>query len=92
MVASTEEKYQGAHVEEPVQGYYTDPILTVDFASLYPSLMRTYNLSPDTLLDDDEAEGFAKKARRGGGGHRGSRASAAAGDRGCGAGRWRARR
>ena len=48
-------KYQGAHVEEPVQGYYTDPILTVDFASLYPSLMRTYNLSPDTLLAADSS-------------------------------------
>lgn len=45
-----QEKYKGAHVEEPKQGYYLDPILTVDFASLYPSLMRTYNLSPDTLL------------------------------------------
>jgi len=43
-------KYQGAHVEDPVSGFYTEPILTVDFASLYPSLMRTYNLSPDTLL------------------------------------------
>jgi DNA polymerase elongation subunit (family B) len=45
-----DDKYKGAHVEEPLQGYYADPILTVDFASLYPSLMRTYNLSPDTLL------------------------------------------
>lgn len=45
-----QEKYKGAHVEEPQQGYYLDPVLTVDFASLYPSLMRTYNLSPDTLL------------------------------------------
>ena len=42
--------YQGAHVEEPQVGYYLDPILTVDFASLYPSLMRTYNLSPDSLI------------------------------------------
>lgn len=46
----TEQKYQGAHVEEPRQGYYRDPIITVDFASLYPSLMRTWNLSPETLL------------------------------------------
>jgi DNA polymerase elongation subunit (family B) len=43
-------KFQGAHVEDPQVGYYADPIITVDFASLYPSLIRTYNLSPDTLL------------------------------------------
>lgn len=42
--------YVGAHVVEPVAGFYTDPVLTVDFASLYPSIMRTYNLSPDTLV------------------------------------------
>ena len=35
---------------------YTDPIITVDFASLYPSLMRSWNLSPDTLLTDHAAE------------------------------------
>ena len=50
------EKYKGAHVEEPKTGYYRDPIVTVDFASLYPSLMRTYNLSPDTLLRDDQSD------------------------------------
>ena len=49
-------KYQGAHVEEPISGFYTDPILTVDFASLYPSLMRTFNLSPDTLLGSNAAD------------------------------------
>jgi DNA polymerase delta subunit 1 len=45
-----DEEYQGAHVVPPIVGYYTDPVLTLDFASLYPSLMRSYNLSPDTLV------------------------------------------
>lgn len=42
--------YTGAHVVEPKAGHYQDPVLTLDFASLYPSIMRTWNLSPDTLL------------------------------------------
>ena len=41
--------YQGATVVAPTVGYFTDPVLTLDFASLYPSLMRSYNLSPDTF-------------------------------------------
>ena len=53
---SVEGKYQGAHVEEPHIGYYTDPIICVDFSSLYPSIMRTFNLSPDTLLHPDDAK------------------------------------
>lgn len=42
--------YVGAHVVDPKVGHYPDPILTLDFASLYPSIMRTWNLSFDTLL------------------------------------------
>lgn len=55
-----ESKYHGAHVEDPHAGYYTDPIITVDFASLYPSLMRTYNLSPDTLLSSKYCDNHEK--------------------------------
>ena len=47
-----QENYKSAHVEESRQGCYLDPILTIDAASLHPRLMRTYNLSPDTLLPD----------------------------------------
>jgi DNA polymerase elongation subunit (family B) len=43
-------EYQGAHVVDPQVGHYEDPIVTLDFASLYPSIMRTWNLSPDTLV------------------------------------------
>ena len=48
-----DEGYQGATVVDPTPGYYLDPIFCLDFASLYPSLMRTYNLSPDCLVRDD---------------------------------------
>jgi len=45
-----DEEFQGAHVVDPKIGHYEDPIVTLDFASLYPSIMRTWNLSPDTLV------------------------------------------
>jgi len=48
-----DEGYQGATVVEPLPGYYLDPIFCLDFASLYPSLMRTKNLSPDCLVRTD---------------------------------------
>ena len=51
-----DEGYQGATVVEPTPGYYLEPIFCLDFASLYPSLMRTYNLSPDTLVRADASE------------------------------------
>lgn len=43
-------KYAGATVIEPVRGYYTDPITTLDFASLYPSIMMAHNLCYTTLI------------------------------------------
>ena len=45
----------GATVLKPVPGYYCDPIITLDFASLYPSIMRTWNLCMSTLDDGDKA-------------------------------------
>ncbi len=32
--------YEGATVIEPVKAYYEQPIATLDFASLYPSIMQ----------------------------------------------------
>jgi DNA polymerase elongation subunit (family B) len=43
--------YDGAVVIEPVRGFYERPITTLDFSSLYPSIMRAHNLSHDTLVD-----------------------------------------
>ena len=48
-----DEGYQGATVVDPLPGYYLDPVFCLDFASLYPSHMRTKNLSPDCLVRAD---------------------------------------
>lgn len=40
--------YEGAHVFEPRRGYYDVPIVTLDFASLYPSIMMAHNLCYST--------------------------------------------
>lgn len=47
------EQYEGATVIEPCKGYYKKPIATLDFSSLYPSIMMAHNLCYTTLLDRD---------------------------------------
>lgn len=42
--------YEGATVLDAKQGYYKDPVATLDFASLYPSIMMAHNLCYSTLL------------------------------------------
>eukprot|EP00435_Cladocopium_sp_Y103_P063603 s567_g25.t1 len=42
--------YEGAAVLEPVTGFYDEPVVTLDFASLYPSIMQKHNLCYSTLL------------------------------------------
>jgi len=46
--------YRGALVLEPKTGLH-DNIVVLDFSSMYPNLMRTYNLSPDTLVKPGES-------------------------------------
>lgn len=41
---------EGAYVKEPVPGQY-DWIVSFDAASLYPTIMMQYNMSPETLLN-----------------------------------------
>lgn len=53
-----EGKYEGATVIEPDIGYYTDPIATLDFASLYPSIMMAHNLCYSTLIPPDQVNKF----------------------------------
>ncbi|OMJ22245.1 DNA polymerase delta catalytic subunit [Smittium culicis] len=44
------DQYEGAIVIEPMRGYYDVPIATLDFASLYPSIMIAHNLCYTTLV------------------------------------------
>jgi DNA polymerase delta subunit 1 len=50
----SEGKYEGATVIEPEIGFYDDPIATLDFASLYPSIMMAHNLCYSTLIPRQE--------------------------------------
>lgn len=43
-------KYAGAYVKQPKVGYYQG-VSAFDFASLYPSIMRQFNISPDAYKD-----------------------------------------
>jgi len=43
-------KYAGAFVKQPIVGYYSG-VSAFDFASLYPSVMRQFNISPDAYVD-----------------------------------------
>lgn len=42
--------YEGATVISPKKGFYDTPIATLDFASLYPSIMMAHNLCYSTLV------------------------------------------
>jgi DNA polymerase I len=47
--------YKGAIVLEPKVGLH-DNVASLDFSSMYPSLMIKYNISPDTLVTGQEKE------------------------------------
>lgn len=47
------EQYEGATVIEPNKGFYKEPVATLDFSSLYPSIMMAHNLCYTTLTSMD---------------------------------------
>ncbi|RYY86688.1 hypothetical protein EON63_05385 [archaeon] len=52
--AQEEGGYEGATVIDPKKAFYETPIATLDFASLYPSIMQAYNLCYSTLLHNQD--------------------------------------
>ena len=46
------EGYEGAIVIEPTPGFYDRPVATLDFASLYPSIMLAHNMCHSTFVSD----------------------------------------
>ncbi|CAE6402164.1 unnamed protein product [Rhizoctonia solani] len=53
-----DEQYEGATVIEPKRGYYDVPIATLDFSSLYPSIMMAHNLCYTTLVYKDTIDQY----------------------------------
>ncbi|KAF6773845.1 hypothetical protein AHF37_06869, partial [Paragonimus kellicotti] len=51
------DEFVGATVLEPRKGFYNEPIATLDFASLYPSVMMAHNLCYSTLLQVNNTAG-----------------------------------
>lgn len=47
--AASDERYTGAHVIEPVPGYYEN-VVPFDFNSLYPNLIIAYNICYSTMI------------------------------------------
>lgn len=56
-----DDHYEGATVIEPVRAYYSVPIATLDFASLYPSIMQAHNLCYTTLINKQSIARFGLK-------------------------------
>ncbi|CDW51937.1 DNA polymerase delta catalytic subunit [Trichuris trichiura] len=54
------EDFIGATVIEPAKGYYNKPITTLDFASLYPSIMMAHNLCYTTLISSESVRAALK--------------------------------
>lgn len=54
MKVDVNDEFEGATVIEPIKGYYDVPISTLDFSSLYPSIMIAHNLCYTTLLKSKE--------------------------------------
>ena len=46
-----ESAYAGAYVSDPVVGMH-DWVIALDLSSLYPSIVRSLNMSPETIVDD----------------------------------------
>lgn len=53
-----DDNFEGATVIEPKRGYYDKPVATLDFSSLYPSIMMAHNLCYTSLLKAGGAAQF----------------------------------
>lgn len=49
------ESFKGAFVLDPVPGFYNDPVICLDFASLYPSIMCANNMCYSTVCTREYA-------------------------------------
>ncbi len=49
--------FMGAYVKEPIEGLHEN-IAVMDFKSLYPSIIATYNVSPETFKSGAKNKGY----------------------------------
>jgi len=54
------EKYEGAYVFPPVVGMHEN-VAALDFKSLYPSMVRAFNISPETIVKLEDREAFLRE-------------------------------
>lgn len=57
--------FEGAIVVPPDTGYYTDAVSCLDFASLYPSIVRALNMCYSTLVDKETVQRMGWKQLEG---------------------------
>ena len=50
-----EKTFEGAFVLPPEKGLHED-VIALDFSSMYPTIMISFNVSPDTFVDSNEEE------------------------------------
>ena len=55
--SSKDAPYEGAYVKDPITGFH-NWIVSFDATSLYPSIMQTWNISPETLVKVDAEQEF----------------------------------
>jgi DNA polymerase delta subunit 1 len=56
----SDDQYSGAFVLPPQSGMYQEPIATLDFASLYPSIIQvTHSDKPDDIVPRVRNRSFA---------------------------------
>jgi DNA polymerase II len=60
--SESEERIKGGFVMDSKPGIY-DNILVFDFKSLYPSIIRTFNIDPVSYVDDDKLKTLSKKEK-----------------------------
>ena len=53
-----DDTFEGAFVLDPEKGFYQNPIATLDFASLYPSIMMAHNLCYTSLIRQSEVHKY----------------------------------
>lgn len=51
--AEADTSFEGGYVHDPVRGVHHE-VCAFDFKSLYPSMMTTFNISPDTFVPEEE--------------------------------------